>query len=755
MAVRLQMKLGVVAEHDRLPDSPDTLVVVEPSVGSVARSKGHLYLLVTSRISSRHALEATRLASETIRNEYYYDESAGIRVCLQKAIGVANKRLAHQGDRLGLKTSDGNGPIGVAVAVVRGSEMYVATVGPAEAYLIRQARLSTLPDPHRERGLPSGALEPDVWRGEISVGDSLVLVSPNVIAKLGADELKDAMLTLHPQSAMEHLHHRFVAADGSGSDGAIAFEATEVSSTSRARTLVPVRPAEPLAGAPDRSPIPLADNVQAAGVAVSAAAGSARSAAGGAIERLVERVQEVMPRRKPAYRRVTPLASRRETQRRAALAVLALVVVVGGLGLGVYAFGSNSLQQAISSVNAGQKALDQARADLAKVTGPGIDLITDSPDEALELLTDAHEQLAAAAAAKVSPSVIAPLQVQTVAGLDRLYGVVPVASTRLHTFKPAEGAAPIDLSAMVRGPDGVPYVIDRATKSVYRYSLKTKTATVILKNGQKNKSGTFASPSYLAVGGQDLVILDSKNVLWRWRPADDTGKGTLTKVALEGSASLGSDIMGINTFLRPGTRGLYNLYIVDPSEQQIRAYSPSADGSGFPKPNPTDWLATARDVSKMTSTYVDGDLFATDAGSLVRFVGGKDEGWDAKDPKDTLLRAAPAYSIVASGSARRAGEIYGYDRPNVRIVALDKVDGKYRAQYRLAGGLKDWSDLRGMYVVPGADEEPATLFWLSREGINSAILVAVPDGVPSPSGSPQPSPSASPAKTTPKPTKKP
>ena len=128
------------------------------------------------------------------------------------------------------------------MAVVRGSEMYVATVGPAEAYLIRQARLSTLPDPHRERGLPSGDLEPDVWRGEISVGDSLILVSPNVIAKLGADELKDAMLTLHPQSAMEHLHHRFVAADGSGSDGAIAFEATEVSSTSRARTLVPVRP---------------------------------------------------------------------------------------------------------------------------------------------------------------------------------------------------------------------------------------------------------------------------------------------------------------------------------------------------------------------------------------------------------------------------------------------------------------------------------------------------------------------------------
>ena len=755
MAVRLQMKLGVVAEHDRLPDSPDTLVVVEPSVGSVARSKGHLYLLVTSRISSRHALEATRLASETIRNEYYYDESAGIRVCLQKAIATANKRLAHQADRLGLKTSDGNGPIGIGVAVVRGSEMYVATVGPAEAYLIRQARLSTLPDPHRERGLPSGALEPDVWRGEISVGDSLVLVSPNVIAKLGADELKDAMLTLHPQSAMEHLHHRFVAADGSGSDGAIAFEATEVSSTSRARTLVPVRPAEPLAGAPDRSPIPLADNVQAAGIAVSAAAGSARTAAGGAIERVVERLQGIMPRRKPAYRRVTPLATRRETQRRAALAILALVLVVGGLGLAVYAFGGNSPKEAISSVNAGQKALEKAKADLAKVTGPGIDLITDAPDKALELLTDAHEQLDIAAAARVSASVIAPLRAQAVAGLDRLYGVVPVASTRLHTFKPAEGAAPIDLGAIVRGPDGVPYVIDRSTKTVYRYNLKTKTATVVVRNGQKNKAGTVATPRYLAVGGQDLLIMDSKNALWRWRPADDSGKGTLTRVTLEGAASLGDDIMGINTFDRPGTRGLYNLYVVDPSEQQIRAYAPSADGGGFPPPNPSAWLKTARDVSKMTSTYVDGDIFAADSGDLVRFVTGVNEAWDAKAPKDSMLRPAPVYSIVASGSPRREGEILGYDKPNARIVALSKTDGAYRAQYRLAGGLQGWSDLRGMYVVAGTSDQPSTLIWLSSDGINQAILAAVPDINPIPTAGPSSKPSASPVKTTPKPTKKP
>ena len=209
------------------------------------------------------------MIADTIRNEYYYDESAGIRQCLTKVMGVANKRLAHQRDRYGMGHSgDDGGPIGVAVAVVRGRELYVATVGPAEAYLIRQARLSTLPDPNRDRGLPVDELEPEVWRGELSVGDSLCLVSANIVAKIGTDALKDALVTLHPQSAIEHLHARFVAADGKGSDGALAFEANEVGATHKAKTLVPVRPAEPLAGAPDKSPIPLADTVTASAAAI-------------------------------------------------------------------------------------------------------------------------------------------------------------------------------------------------------------------------------------------------------------------------------------------------------------------------------------------------------------------------------------------------------------------------------------------------------------------------------------------------------
>src|SRR5260221_2349787 len=149
MAVRLQMKLGLVPEVDRLPDSPDQTVVVEPEVGAVARTKGSLYLLVTARGGGSRITDATQAVADTIRTEYYYDESAGIRVCIRKAIQIANKKIAHQRDRLSMNARDTDGPIGVGVAVVRGNELYVATVGPAEAYLIRQARLTTLPDPHR------------------------------------------------------------------------------------------------------------------------------------------------------------------------------------------------------------------------------------------------------------------------------------------------------------------------------------------------------------------------------------------------------------------------------------------------------------------------------------------------------------------------------------------------------------------------------------------------------------------------------
>ena len=738
MAHRIQMKLGVVPDAERAPDSPDTALHVEPRVGAQTRTKGHLFLLVTSRVPGQRAREATQLIADSIRSEYYYDESAGIRVCLVKSIQVANKRLSHARERGAL--GNGAGPIGVALAVVRDNELYVCTVGPAEAYLSRGARLSTLPDPHRDRGLPSPEIEPDVWRGEINVGDQLMLVSPNVVASLGAESLKDALVTLHPQSASEQLTARFRAAGGTGSDGVMIIEAAEIAVSRAGLVPVPVRPAEPLAGMPDRSPIPLADTVAGGFAAAQSGARWARGTVGRALYRLLIRVQDALPSRGVPRRRVTPLSARREMQRRAAVALLSLVVVVGGLGAAVFVLGGRApLGSAIATLDSAQGALDLARRDINRVIGPGIDLVANDPAQAQRLLNEALTAIDTASKGGIPASTTGPIRTQIVTAIDRLYKMTAVVSKPLFTF-PAD--AKVDLATLVRGPDGAPFALDRTTQTVYRIDLAAKKATAIFRAGNRSTGGTQAAPKLLAVGGRDLLMVDAKNTVWRWRPANSSGKGTINKVRVAGSAEWGDDVLAVGTFIRDAEANLYNLYVIDPSEQQILAYSPAADGSGFPT-SPQGRLSAPRDVSHITDLYIDGDIWVADNGQMLRLVGGKAEGWQAATPGDETLRGDPAYRLITSGSARREGTMYGYDPQNQRVVALSKVNGAYIGQYRLADGDTGWSDLRSWYVEPGLGGEPDALVWISKDTVHRAILEAS-TSAPGASGAPDETGAASP-----------
>jgi hypothetical protein len=730
LAHRLQMKLGVIPESDRLPDSPDTVLHVEPRVGAQTRTKGHLYLLVTSKVAGHRAHDATRLVADSIRAEYYYDESAGIRVCLAKAIQAANKRLGHAREKAALGVTGGSGPIGVAVAVVRDNELYVATVGPAEAYLSRGARLSTLPDPHRDRGLPAADLEPDVWRGEINVGDQLLLASPNISERLGADQLKDALVTLHPQSAVERLHQRYVEAGGTGSDGAIALEVAEVAASRSGRAPVPVRPAEPLAGTPDRSPIPLVDSVVGGVAAAQGAAGAARSAAGGLAGRLFRSLQDALPARAPRNRTVRPMTARREMQQRAAVAILSIIVVIGVLGGGVFLLGGHQFPgQAIASLEAGQQAVQDAQADLARVIGPGIDLVTNDPRKAATLLADAMAKLDQASATGISAAITGPYRTQAIAAIDRLYKMRDVTDQVLFTFPSGQ---PIDLRAAVFGPDNVPYVLDAGTKSVYRIDLAAGKASAVFRAGTKVGTATEGDPKLMAVGGRDLLILDSKSVVWKWTPANTTGRGTTRKVSIAGSSEWGNDVVAIGTFVRNADAGLYNLYVVDPSTQQINAYTPAADGGGFPS-QPSGRLAAPRDVSGISSLYIDGDIWIADTGKLMRIVNLQAAGWTQGDPGDEVVRPLTRFTLVTAGTPRREGNVYGFDAANNRVVAFLKTDGTFVEQYRLADRSVAWSDLRGWYVQAGVGDQPDTLFWISGNALHKTILeplTATPEGSP-------------------------
>jgi hypothetical protein len=743
MAVRIKVQLGVVAEPERLPDSADAILVVEPTTGSQARSKGSLYLLISSKVPGPRVRELTTAAAAAIRDAYYYDESAGIRVVMEKAISAANRRLAHHRDRLG-PGGENDGPIGIGMAVVRGGELYVSTAGPAEAFLIRGARLSTLPDPERRRGLPREGLVPDVWRGDMNVGDQLVLASSNVVDRIGTDELASAMVTLHPQSAMDHLHHLFVAADGAGSDGALALEAIEVPATTGARVPAAARTAEPLAGVPDRSPIPLADEVSGGVATVAEGARSAGRAAGGAVERSIRGLLDLLPRRRPGYRRVGSTTARHEMQRRAALAALALVLVTGGLGLAVWFVGGAKAPESVASLTVGQRALQKAEEDLATVFGPGVDMVANDPEGALRLLTETLTSLDDAEAAGIPAATTDRLRRQAEAGLDRLYGVVEVTASTPFSFADAE--TPPDLAALVRGPDGAPFVLDRATKAVYRIDLKAKSATPVVRAGAKISGATVGEPRLVAVGGPDLLVLDDKNVLWRWRAANREGKGTLIRLKVNNAAALGDDLSALGTYCRNAPDcDLNNIYLVDPSEQMIWAYAPAADGSGYPGVA-DDWLKAPRDVAGVSDIEIDGDLFLVDGGIVVRFTQGTETDWKPEPPGDELLREPPTYRILATASARREGRLYGFDAANDRVVALEKSDGAYIEQYRTPAGGSSFADLRDMFVRPGVEEGPATLWWIDGSALHETILetaLARPEASASPS--PSPSETATPA----------
>ena len=97
---------------------------------------------------------------------------------------------------------------------------------------------------------------------------------------------------------------------------------------------MPVVPAEPLAGAPEHSPIPLADQIAGFAVAVRERAGATRSGLSEGIHGGVGRVLDLMPRRKTGYRRVRTASDTEENRKRAsyaAIALVAIIIVLGGL----------------------------------------------------------------------------------------------------------------------------------------------------------------------------------------------------------------------------------------------------------------------------------------------------------------------------------------------------------------------------------------------------------------------------------------
>jgi hypothetical protein len=727
MGSRLQLKYGLVSEHERLSNSADALLVTEPTTGSKARTKGSLYIIVTSRTLGGRSRDACQLVANTIRREYYYDESAGIAICLEKSIRTASRRLRHSREGGGLPP----GSLGVAAAVVRGNELYVATTGDAEAYLVRAARL-LMPEHEPGEGLPAAdMLRVDVWRGDFGVGDSLVLSARNLVELVGTEELKNAVVTLHPQSAVEHLHHLFVAAGGEGSDAVLAIEATEVALSRVEHRLVPVSPSEPLAGAPERSPIPLADQFAGAASAMQDRAVAARSILRDSTTRWFAALLDFMPRRRTSYRRITPATSRRETQRRLAMALLTFIVVVAVLGVGLWYWGGplRLPENPITRVSQGEAAFQAAQQKVAQVFGPS-DLLVNDGSAALRLLRESWADLDRAAEADVDTAAIAAVRERIAGGLDRLYGTRALASEQLYAAPP--GA---EISALILGPDDAFYVI--ADRSVIRIDAQSGRAVPVVKAGDGPDAG-IGAPRLLGRGGLDLVILDVRGALWRWRPSDASGAGTLDSIRVSGEQQWGRDVVDLATFLIDAERSQYRLYVPHPSSRQILRYEPAADGSGFSAPTPY-FVSENEDVAAFRQLHIDGDIYAVTADALLRYTNGRRTSFQLEAPPDAAdLRPGLDLGRMGASGTRGVGRLFVWDGRHDRILAHDKGDGTFLEQYIGGEDGPAFSNVRGMVVVERGEVEPPLLYWTNGQALFQTVLEAPPD----PDEEPSPGPGA-------------
>ncbi len=342
---------------------------------------------------------------------------------------------------------------------------------------------------------------------------------------VGTDELKNAVITLHPQSAVEHLHHLYVAAGGEGSDALIAIEASEAALARGDHRLVPIEVPDSPAAQHFGAPVPLGDQASGTGAAVADRATAARDAMRAGMTGVVGRLLDLMPRRRTSYRRIAPSANRLETRRRGALALLAFIGVITVLGVALWAWNPLRAETPIQQVTSGEAALAAADDKADRVFGRE-DLLNNDPPGAIDLLRDALDDLDRAATGDVDPGAIERLRTQLLGGLEDLYGTIEVTPV---PFYAAPGGQL--LTKLVSGPDDAAYVI--AGDEIVRVDPQTRASATIITTGEGPGQG-IAAPRLLARGGPDLLIVDARGALWRWRPSDTLGNGTLGPIRVAG-----------------------------------------------------------------------------------------------------------------------------------------------------------------------------------------------------------------------------
>jgi serine/threonine protein phosphatase PrpC len=723
MTHRLATRLGLPAPEDRLPGALDLVRFHEPATGSLVRTKGSLFLLAQLTGSDSHVARAAAEALEQLEHDYYYDLSAGSLGALGKALANANRRLYHQRGRLGIPRRAG---VSIIVMAIRGREAHVAKLGPAAAVILRGGRMWELPPPPavheedpriRERRVAATlgeALEitPYTWRGELAPGDRLALVSRNLATVVGVEELKQALLSLRPAAAVEHVERLFQIRGGHGSDGILAIEITELPVTATTRQLEPVRPAEPLAGLPDQSPVPLADAIGRFLHRMGDAIDGLQALMGRVLLYAFNVLLAFVPRRRPHYpRQILRTAAVEEgRRRRLGLVGMAGVAVILAFGGSVASLPSVAPAEAIPRALVARQAIEEAHALMAQVADEvdGHDLVERAPDAATDLLNDAFAALQRAASAGVPSSALQKLQARVDGGLDRIYAVTRLgeATTVADLGVAFAGIEPAD---MVVATDGSMWVVDRGRGRVLRVSGRG-TATVVYRSGQAVGSLTAGEPWMIATAATDVVLLDRQRQAWRF----DLREQQPRVFRLPGLGDIGGKSSLLAALQHRPPLEIFNLYVVDAARNEVRKWAPGDVVPVVYPRRPERFLVEKADLrpADARDIFVDVNLWLLHRDTVTRVNFGvplPQEDYSLDPPPDPEVRRPLDYRLLDGATVGDRELFYVYDAANARIIAFQRADGAFVRQW-MAPRSGEWAglldDVQAMSVGSVPDGPP-------------------------------------------------
>ncbi len=740
MSNRFSTRIGLPSADERPADAFDLVAFEEPAVGARARTKGSLFVLAQLTGGNPNLARAAREAIETLTQDYYYDLSAGVIVALGKALGAANRRLYHQRRRLAIPRRCG---VSIVAVVVRGREAHVARLGPASAIIVRDGRMYEVPPPppvreedprvrqRRVAGTLGEALEitPYTWQGGLAAGDRIALLSRNLAHVVGVDELKHALGTMRPSQAVEHVQQVFAIRGGSASDGLLAIEITELAATATTHQLEPVRPAEPFAGLPDQSPVPLADAIGRGLHRAGDLAEATKGALGRAILTVLSWVLAFVPRRRPGYPRSIPRTAELEQGRRWRFGLAGMVGVAAlmAAGVTVAALPSVPPTDAIPRATIAREAIEEATALVRRVDErvAGADLVDRDPELATALLADAHAATDRAAAVGVAEDELVPLRARIEGRLDDLYRVsrIPEPDVVVDLAEAFDDVAAAD---MVAASDGSLWILDAGRGRIVRLDPTDGTTQLVYRAGQALESGEVpGDPWLIASAATDVVVIDRARSAWRI----DLVERIPRRMTLNGVETLDSETRLIAALQHRPPLEIFNLYVVDPDSGEIDRWSPPAViPVNYPDP-PADFLADRPDLdpAEARDLRVDVNAWLLHADTVTRVDFGSprsqaDYSLDA--PPDADVRPGLDYRILDGATVGDREFLYVYDAAHRRLIAFQRADGSFVRQWLAPDSgpaARALDDVRGLSVASVADGPPVALL-LTEHAVLRLVL---------------------------------